>query len=556
MNLMGKIKNALCIIFTIICIIVLYLNGVFFTPWVDGRKLYIKDFVNVTPLVLILLPIVFLIRYIYMLRKKNKYFDIKKLNNIIILFSFSIFAIGLVDVLRYYFFSSKILDVYLPTFMFQYIVLIEIIYLILFFWIIFLNKTKIKRSLLDKFKIANNVITIILINLYGGMGIDHGVETFMFNCLFLILLQIFFLLRKNKQSILLNIYNILLVFCNITLLVFIILNIDFGFAMQLILGLLPLVASLTIICNDKRKILKIAMCLIAIGVYIFSITEPIKVYIIQPLEEKKEKAQMVINLKKGNEYSKKINYDKLKNYYSLTVNNKQEIYNLIYTFFDSGVEKVTIKCSKGYKECETELYEIIDGFDQIILSHFASPYNRANNIYISNNCFGDVVLNKTKYYLKSQIKDINNKVNKIYEQYYDNNKSVEENIKIFHDYIITNIEHTNDEKVNNAYSLFFEGKSSAYGYSEAMELFLDKMGIKNIKIAAILKNLDGYYSMWNLVFVDGEWKHLDVFADDVVTSSCDCCISSKYFLIDTKTFESYNPNTYDFNKEIYEEFLN
>ena len=127
------------------------------------------------------------------------------------------------------------------------------------------------------------------------------------------ILQMFFIFRMNKNPILTNIYNILLVCYNIFLLLLMIFNdSNIGFVLQVLFGLLTLALSLSIVFNFKRKILKIVMCLITIGVYIFSIIEPIKEYIIKPIEEKKQKEQMIINFKKGNEYSKKENYENLK----------------------------------------------------------------------------------------------------------------------------------------------------------------------------------------------------------------------------------------------------
>ena len=72
-----------------------------------------------------------------------------------------------------------------------------------------------------------------------------------------------------------------------------------------------------------------------------------------------------------------------------------------------------------------------------------------------------------------------------------------------------------------------EGKGICGGYTDAMALFLDKMGITNYKIAS--EN-----HIWNLVYIDGSWKHLDLTWDDPVSTDGTDYLQHKYFLITTK----------------------
>ena len=66
--------------------------------------------------------------------------------------------------------------------------------------------------------------------------------------------------------------------------------------------------------------------------------------------------------------------------------------------------------------------------------------------------------------MQREIKEINNKVNSIYDENYDESKNIEENIKIFHDYIINNTRYdtnntSGDASINSstAYGVLIEG---------------------------------------------------------------------------------------------------
>ena len=128
-----------------------------------------------------------------------------------------------------------------------------------------------------------------------------------------------------------------------------------------------------------------------------------------------------------------------------------------------------------------------------------------------------------------------------------------EKIKIIHDYIIDNAEYDklkyenkNDTtyKSNTAYGVLVQGYGTCNGYADAMAIFLDKLNIINYKIS-------NSEHIWNLVYLDGKWYHLDLTWDDPIS---DVNINrDTYFLITTSELEELNDGTHKFDKSIYTE---
>ena len=83
-----------------------------------------------------------------------------------------------------------------------------------------------------------------------------------------------------------------------------------------------------------------------------------------------------------------------------------------------------------------------------------------------------------------------------------------------------------------------------YGYADAMAIFLDKLNVINYKIS-------NEEHIWNLVYLDGKWYHLDLTWDDPIS---DINVNrDTYFLITTNTLEKINDGTHKFDKSIYTE---
>ena len=92
------------------------------------------------------------------------------------------------------------------------------------------------------------------------------------------------------------------------------------------------------------------------------------------------------------------------------------------------------------------------------------------------------------------------------------------------------------------YGVLIEGYGTCNGYADAMAIFLDKLNVINYKIS-------NEEHIWNLVYLDGKWYHLDLTWDDPIS---DINVNrDTYFLITTNTLEKINDGTHKFDKSIY-----
>lgn len=239
-------------------------------------------------------------------------------------------------------------------------------------------------------------------------------------------------------------------------------------------------------------------------------------------------------------------------------NNKQEIYNIYYTALNSGWSTFTFYCPADYSNCISDVDAI--GLDNVELSHFNSfvhPYNSFDNIKTKHSDNGKVTIDLEKQYTEEMIIYIDTAINELYSKLYNPNKSIRDNIKIFHDYIINNTEYDslknidindNTYQSSNAYGPLFEGYAVCSGYTDVMALFLYKLGVINMKVAT--EN-----HVWNLVNLDGKWYHLDLTWDDPVTNTGKDMLIYSYFLIDYKKLKALGDDQHNFNTTIYKEAL-
>ena len=253
-----------------------------------------------------------------------------------------------------------------------------------------------------------------------------------------------------------------------------------------------------------------------------------------------------------NKYRKKENYDYVKINENTTLKNKDDVKNMIYTYLDAGWDYYTVKCDADYLDCTNDIKEIVQNNTYLTdLSNFVHPFNTFDKINTTFAASGKVKLKKESRYSDSQIDTLNKKVDEIYKENYDSSKNVLENIKIFHDYIVnhTKYDQSNTTGLSNvgsssAYGVLIDGIGICSGYSDAMQLFLEKMNVKNYRISSSTHE-------WNLVYVEGAWRHLDLTWDDPIMSDGSDALKEDYFLIDTNTLLSKDDGEHNFDSSIY-----
>lgn len=266
-------------------------------------------------------------------------------------------------------------------------------------------------------------------------------------------------------------------------------------------------------------------------------------------------------IKKSNEYKRGYNFDYVKITDDFTPHDKQDILNIFYTALDDGWDELTFYCPENYDNCLNDVKEITE--EDFILSNinnFVHTFNSYNTIYVNVNNFGRVHIEIQKLYTDEEIKLINQRIDEIYNKLITDNMTDSEKIKIIHDFIINNtvydqerakmvIDRTSTDfkhTSNIALGPLTTGKAICGGYTDTMALFLDKMGIKNYKVSS-----DTH--IWNLAYIDGAWKHLDLTWDDPVVNTGENMLLHTYFLISYDELQKQNTTQHNFDATIYQE---
>lgn len=265
-----------------------------------------------------------------------------------------------------------------------------------------------------------------------------------------------------------------------------------------------------------------------------------------------------LELQENNDYARARNWSYVQHTEQFSPNNKQDILNLFYTALDGGWDEVTFYCEEDYPTCMNDIKEIGENRSTLSnINNFVSTFNTYNRIYLDINSLGRINIRFERLYTEEQQALIEEKVDEIYSQLILENMNTYEKIKVIHNYII---EHTvydqeaasnyNSENSislsNTAYGPLILGKAMCGGYTDAMALFLDKIGVPNLKVAS-------QKHIWNLVWIDNEWKHLDLTWDDPVLPNGKNVLSDAYFLISSEELEKQNTGEHNYDKTIYME---
>ncbi len=256
-----------------------------------------------------------------------------------------------------------------------------------------------------------------------------------------------------------------------------------------------------------------------------------------------------------NEYYRDYNFEFVQNTNRLEPDNKEQLLNVFYTIINSGVDSFTFYCPNEYSGCLDDVENIAN--DQNLLSHinnFVHPFNSFNHIETQYDSLGKVTVHIQKSYSKKQIQEISQKVDELAKELIIPNDTDVNNIRRVHDYIINNSVYDSGRSDYNittyhsdiAYGPLFQGYGICGGYTDAMELFLEKMGIKSYKISS-------EQHVWNAVYVDGKWLHLDLTWDDPVVSTGENLLEHNFFLIDTPTLLNLEEVEHTFDQNIYSE---
>lgn len=304
-----------------------------------------------------------------------------------------------------------------------------------------------------------------------------------------------------------------------------------------------------------------------------------------------------ISIPEKNRFAKEIDYDFVQISKDFVPYNYQDLLNIFYTTMDAGYETFTFYCPSEYQDCISDVEKISDPENVEILTtigNYVSPYNNFKSIDVLYDTAGEVTINITRLYSEQDILDITNKIDSIWKEIVTTDMKNQDIIYAFHDYIINNTRY--DENYENelaAYNLklseyekqlksldkdsnkykelkneydnlkasqatthqaskangpLFEEYAICSGYTDAMAILLDKLSIRNFKVASNTH-------VWNVVNIDDTWKHIDLTWDDPlsVEDKSKNYLEHKFFMIDTSMLEKYDIKDHTFNKSIYTE---
>lgn len=235
--------------------------------------------------------------------------------------------------------------------------------------------------------------------------------------------------------------------------------------------------------------------------------------------------------------------------------NRQDLINIYYTILNSGMDNFTFYCPKEYKDCINDINDLSN--DQTLLSNinnFIPVYNSFQNIETEFDNLGKVTISIQHSYTKDEIQKLETTISEIIRENIQESMTNEDKIKIIHDYIINHTKYDIDRSDNKgttyhsdtAYGALIEHYAICGGYADSMKLFLDYFGIPNYKISS--EN-----HIWNLVYLNDEWHHLDLTWDDPVTSNGTDILEYDYFLISTDELKEMKTDQHVFDEKIYVE---
>lgn len=257
-----------------------------------------------------------------------------------------------------------------------------------------------------------------------------------------------------------------------------------------------------------------------------------------------------------NEYYRDYDFEFVQNTKNFYPNNKQELLNVYYTIINSGNTEFTFYCPGEYAECLNDVQSISN--DQTLLSdinNYVHPFNSFKHVSTEYDSVGRVTLTIQKAYTQEEIDLVKTKVDVLSTQLINPNDSTYNNILRVHDYIINNSKYDSDRSDRNiinyksdiAYGPLFEGYAICGGYTDLMQLFLEKMKIKSFRVSS-------NQHIWNAVEIDNNWLNLDLTWDDpIVNDGSVDYLEHNFFLIDTFKLHQIEKTEHDFNYERYSE---
>ena len=297
--------------------------------------------------------------------------------------------------------------------------------------------------------------------------------------------------------------------------------------------------------RNLLKLFPLLVVLLLVLLFHNSITN----YIIEKIIFSKE-----IYIETPNQYTLNYSFKYVQTTDDFIADNKQELLNILYTSLNNGTTNFYFYCH--YDACQNDLTTITNPQNLVNINNYVHPYNSYRRVSISINSFDKVTINVEKSYTNDNINSVNQKIEEISSEIIHDDMSNKEKIIAFHDYIIDHTIYdsayvtTNLNDIDNpshkAIGPLFFGTSLCGGYADVMAIFLNKLNIPNYRISSA-------EHIWNFVYLDNNWYHLDLTWDDPVTDDGSNIRLNTFLLITTEQLEDLNTKYHIYDKNIYPE---
>ena len=246
-----------------------------------------------------------------------------------------------------------------------------------------------------------------------------------------------------------------------------------------------------------------------------------------------------------NEYYLDYDYLYVQNIDTNKVNNYQEVLNTFYSVINRGDDNYAFYCN--YDNCINDVKSLINNDETISnINNFVHPFNSFKSINIDISTSGKITIKIKKVYDDKKIEYIKNYINEFINTNINDTMLTTDKIKVFHDHIINNTiyDEENPDYAYDAYELLTTGKSICGGYSDIMSIYLNTLGIQNYKITS--EN-----HVWNLIYLDSVWYHLDATWDDPVANDGNQYLIHNFFMISTKELLELDNIEHNYVKNVY-----
>ena len=263
----------------------------------------------------------------------------------------------------------------------------------------------------------------------------------------------------------------------------------------------------------------------------------------------KEYSQNEVIIPKNNEYYKNYKFISVKETDNFKPKNIDELKDIFYTFLNRGWGNFSFYCDIDYKDCTSDASKIAQDDNYLsFMNSYVHPYN--SYLKFKTTIIGDDQINLSidKLYSDEEIKEIETIINDYMSKNIKETDSKKESIKKIHDYLIKNITYDDnyqkDDKItisNKATGALKNKIALCSGYADTYAIFLEKLGIPNFKVTS--EN-----HVWNAVYIDNKWLHIDVTWDDDEINKNN---NYNFYLLDTDELLKKDQTEHSFSEEYY-----